>query len=336
MLNLSKFLRAKLRRYAIFLVALCAYSMPATAQNTSNYPSAPIKMIVSFAPGGGTDALARVLAQVMSQRMNVTVVVENRAGAGGSIGTMAGAAAAPDGYTLLVGSNATMVLNPILQAANLKYQVERDFLPISGIASIPYLLAAHPSLAASDIRSMIELGKKQKLSFASPGNGTTNHLVGVLLESVSGVDMLHIPYRGAAPAMNDVVSGQVNFLSGDLSTLAPMVASGKLKALAVTGAQRVPLMPQVPTVAESGFASFEATGWFGLFAPAGTPAAIVQRLGAEVQSALADPRMQSKMRELGGSPLSHTGEALRGMVRQESTKWRKLIEERRVTADALQ
>ncbi|WP_342133380.1 Bug family tripartite tricarboxylate transporter substrate binding protein [Hydrogenophaga sp. OTU3427] len=318
------------------LATLVAASLSSISAHAADpYPNAPIKLVVAYAAGGGTDAVARAIAQSLGTRLGQPVIVENKPGAGGSLGTAAGATAAPDGYTFTLGSNGTMVLNPLLYST-IKYQVDRDFVAVSGIASIPYLIASNPQVNATDIRSLVELGKKQKLSFASPGNGTTNHLVGVLLESMAKVDMLHVPYRGASPAMNDVVSGQVNFLSGDLATLMPMVTAGKLRALAVTGQKRVDALPNVPTVAESGFPGFDATGWFGLFAPRGTPASIVEKVSFEMGHVLKDPRVIQRLRDLGGAPMQFNADQLKDLVKGETQKWRKVITDNHVTADALQ
>lgn len=316
-----------------FTVA-CAFVV-ASACGAEPYPTSPIRLIVAFAAGGGTDSVARPLALALSARLGQPVVVDNKPGAGGSIGTAAAANAASDGYTFVLGSNGTMVLNPLLYP-NIKYQVERDFQPVAGIASIPYLIAANANLKATDIRTLITLGKSQKLTFASPGNGTTNHLVGVLLESMSKVDMTHVPYRGASLAMNDVVSGQVDFLSGDLATLMPMVNAGKLRPLAVTSAQRTSALPNVPTVAESGFTGFEASGWFALFAPKGTPQVIIERVSKEVAAVLAETRVQKRMLDIGGVPMQLNADQVGAMVKSETAKWRKVIVDNRVTADSLQ
>jgi tripartite-type tricarboxylate transporter receptor subunit TctC len=307
----------------------------AFAHGVDAYPAAPIRLIVAFAAGGGTDSIARPIAQALSTRLGQAVVVDNKPGAGGTIGTAAAASAAPDGYTFVLGSNGTMVLNPLLYPG-IKYHVERDFQPVAGIVSIPYLIAANPNVKATDIRSLIALGKSQKLTFASPGNGTTNHLVGVLLENMTKVDMTHVPYRGASPAMNDVASGQVNFLSGDLATLMPMVSAGKLRPLAVTSTQRTSALPNVPTLAESGFAGFEVTGWFALFAPKGTPQAIIDRVSQEVGAILLDSRVQKRMLDIGGVPMQLGADQVGTMVRTETAKWRKVIADNRVTADSLQ
>lgn len=315
------------------LVATGAWAYMATA---SAYPDGPVRLVVPFAPGGGTDTVARVVAQALSKRLGQQVIVDNRAGGGGSIGTVAVAQAPADGHTLLLGSNGTMVLNPLL-SASLKYKVDRDFVTIGGIAQVPFLVVANPQFEAKDVQDLLALAKAKpgSVTFASPGSGTTNHLVGVLLESMGGVDMNHIPYRGAAPAMNDVVSGQVNFMSGDLGTLLPMVRSGKLRALALTGPQRASMLPDVPAVAEA-IPGFEALGWFGVMAPRGTPTALVNRLSVELAQVLADADVLARLRDIGGSPLVADSAGLTRLIESETKKWQKLIVDRKITSNALQ
>ncbi len=307
-----------------------------TAKAAEAYPSGPVRLVVPFAAGGGTDTVARAIAQGLSKRLSQQVVVDNRPGAGGSIGTTAVTQAPADGYTLLLGSNGTMVLNPLLYP-NLKYKVDRDLLPVGGIAAVPYLIAAHPKFEPRDIRGLIDLAKARPgdVTFASAGNGTTNHLVGVLLESQGKVSMNHVPYRGAAPAMNDVVSGQVNFMSGDLGTLLPMVKAGKLRPLALTGKQRVPVLPDVPTVAET-LPGFEATGWFGIFAPQGTPRAVVDRVSAELVQVLADSDVVQRLQDIGGAPMPINSDAMKRLLATETARWQKVIADNKITADALQ
>lgn len=326
---MSKFLTSLLLPAGLLLGA-------ASAAAAEAYPSAPVRLVVPFAAGGGTDAVARVVAQGLSRRLSQQVIVDNKPGAGGSIGTLAVSQAGADGYTLLLGSNGTMVLNPLLHTS-LRYSVERDFVPVLGIAAVPYLIATYPQFEARDVKGLLDVAKAKprQVSFASPGNGTTNHLVGVLLESMSKTDMTHVPYRGAAPAMNDVVAGQVNFLSGDFGTLLPMVKSGKLRPLAVTGRQRVPVLPDVPTVAET-LPGFEAIGWFGIFAPRNTPQPVVERLSAELGRVLAEPAVAQRLQEIGGTPMALDSEAMRRLVATESTKWKKVISDNKITADALQ
>lgn len=314
--------------------ALMLVGLQAHAADPS--PSAPIKLIVPFSASGATDAVARVVAQVAGERSRRVFIVDNRPGAGGSIGTMAAVQAPADGTTLLLGSNGTMVLNPALYPKTLKYDVDRDLVPVAGLASVPYVIASNPQFEGRDVKGLVAEAKKRSVTFASPGNGTTNHLVGVLLGNMTRSELIHVPYRGAAPAMNDVVGGQVDFLSGDLGTLLPMITSGKLRALAVTGPQRVTLLPNVPTVAESGVAGFAATGWFGVFAPKGTPPEVVKNLSEAIGEALKDPRTVQRFKELGGTPMPMSPDDLKRLVATETTKWRKVITDNKVTADSLQ
>lgn len=315
-------------------ILAAAASVPVAAQ--AGYPTGPVRLVVPFTAGGGTDSVARVVSQSLGKRLGQQVVVDNRAGGAGAIGTLAVTQSAGDGHNLLLGSNGTMVLNPLLHSS-LKYSVERDLVPVASIASVPYLIVAHPQFPARDIMGLIDLARAKpgQITFASPGSGTTNHLVGVLLQSMTKTDMNHVPYRGAAPAMNDVVSGQVNFMSGDLGTLVPMVKAGKLRALAVTGSKRVAALPDVPTVAET-LAGFEATGWFGIFAPKSTPRPVIDRLATEIAQAVAGPAVVQRLEEIGGVPLILNSDQLGHLVVTESAKWKKVITENRVTADALQ
>lgn len=323
-----------IRSLGVCAAALMVATTPVMAAEA--YPSGPVRLVVPFAAGGGTDTVARAIAQGLSKRLSQQVVVDNRPGAGGSIGTTAVTQAPADGYTLLLGSNGTMVLNPLLYPA-LKYKVDRDLLPVGGIAAVPYLIAAHPKFEARDIKGLVDLARAKpgQVTFASAGNGTTNHLVGVLLESQGQVSMIHVPYRGAAPAMNDVVSGQVNFMSGDLGTLLPMVKAGKLRPLALTGKQHVPVLPDVPTVAET-LPGFEATGWFGIFAPQGTARAVVDRVSAELAHVLADPEVVQRLQDIGGAPMSMNSDAMKRLLVTETARWQKVIADNKITADALQ
>ena len=325
--------RTNRRSFAALASALlvCAAGTAAAA----DYPTMGVKLVVPFAAGGGTDAVARVVAQAMAGKFPQPVIVDNKGGAGGSIGTLAVTQAQPDGHTLLLGSNGTMVLNPLLYPA-LKYNVERDLVPVAGLASLPYLIAANPQFEGKDLKGLIAAAQAKKITFASPGNGTTNHLVGVLLQNMSKTEMTHVPYRGAAPAMNDVIAGTVNFLSGDFGTLMPMATSGKLRAIAVTGPQRVPILPNVPTVAEAGLPGFEATGWFGIFAPKGTPQPVVERLATEFATALKDPRVTQRLQDLGGTALPLNPQQLKELIAVETVKWKRVITENKVSADDLQ
>ena len=272
----------------------------------------------------------------MSKRLNQTIIIENKPGSGGTIGSQYVAQSTPDGSVLLLGSNATITLNPLLYPS-IRYQPEKDFIAVAPIATLPYVIASNSKF---DVNSIHELTKKAiekpgSINYASAGNGTTNHLVGVLLENMSHTVMTHIPYRGASPAMNDVVSGVVNFMSGDLGTLMPMINAGKLKPLAVTSKQRNPLIPNVPSVHES-IPGFEAYGWFGVFAPKQTPKATVDRLSDAVEKTLTDPSFIQRLNELGGSPLNLKGDEFPKMINRETIKWKKVIVDNKITAESLQ
>ncbi|WP_255593104.1 tripartite tricarboxylate transporter substrate binding protein [Acidovorax sp. sif0732] len=319
---------------AVAAVAAAGALAPIAATAQPAYPTTAVRLVVPFAAAGGTDSVARVVVQVMGTRLGQPVVVDNRPGAGGSIGTLAVTQATPDGHTLLLGSNGTMVLNPLLYP-QLKYQVDRDLVPVAGIAAVPFLVAANPQFGATDLKGLLAAAKQKDVTFASPGNGTTNHLAGVLLGSMAGVNLTHVPYRGTSPATNDVVGGVVNFLSGDFGTLLPMVNAGKLRALAVTGTQRASILPNVPTVAET-LPGFDATGWFGVFAPKGTSQAVVDKLSTEFLHTLKDPRVAQRLQELGGMPMPLNAAQLKALIGTETAKWQKLIKDNKVTADALQ
>jgi len=298
------------------------------------FPSAPVKLVVPFAPAGGTDAVARAVAQSLGKQLGQPVIVENRPGAAGALGSLAVARAPADGYTLLLGSNGPIAISPSLDP-KLPYDPARDLRPVAAVAAVPFMLVANRNLPANDVKGLVELARRKPgaINFASPGTGTTNHLVGELLKTMAKVEMVHIPYKGASPAMNDVASGVVQFMSGDINTLLPMIQGGRLKPLAVTGAARSNLVPDVPTVAESGIAGFEATGWFGLFAPAATPRPVVDRLAAAVAAALKDPEVDERIKALGGAPLELSGDAFGAYAAKERAKWKQVIDAHQIKPD---
>lgn len=304
-----------------------------TTGNAQTYPSAPIKLVVPFAGGGGTDAVARAVAQSLSQTVGQPVIVENRPGAAGALGTLNVVRARADGYTLLLGSNGPIAINPSLDE-KLSYEPAKDLIAVSAIASVPFLLVANTGFPANNIQELIQIAKTKpgEVNFASPGTGTTNHLVGELLKTMARIDMVHIPYKGAAPAMNDVAGGTVQIMSGDISTLLPMIEGGRLKPLAVTGARRSPLIPNVPTVAESGVPGFEANGWFGLYAPAETPHEIISKLVDAMTVVLKDPEVTNRIAALGGTTLSLSGNAFTEFSAKERAKWKGVIDAHNIKA----
>lgn len=309
---------------ALPLIAAAVLPMTALAQA---FPTAPIKLVVPFAPAGGTDAVARAVAQSLSKQLGQPVVVENRPGAAGALGAMNVVRAKPDGYTLLLGSNGPIAVSPGLDP-KLPYDPARDLVAVASIAAVPFLLAANRDLPANTMSELLELARSKPgtINFASPGTGTTNHLVGELLNTMAKVNMVHIPYKGAAPAMNDVAGGTVQFMSGDISTLLPMIQAGRLKALAVTGAARSPLIESVPTVAESGVPGFEANGWFGLFAPKDVPKNVVGKLSGAMKAVLADPEVVERVSALGGTTMWLSPEAFADFAGKERAKWKKVID----------
>jgi tripartite-type tricarboxylate transporter receptor subunit TctC len=277
-------------------LAASALVGPAFAQN---YPDRTITMVVPFAAGGSTDLVARILAQKLTEQLGQSVVVENRAGAGGNIGAAAVAKAAPDGYTVLYGTISTHTLNPLM-AKKSAYDPIKDFEPIALIGNIPNVLVVNPSVPAKNVQELIALAKASpdKYSYASSGVATPLHLSGEMFNSMAGTKMAHVPYRGAGPAMNDLVAGQVPVLFDNLPSSVEFIKAGKIRALAVTTKTRVEQMPDIPTMDEQGLKGYETYSWQAIFAPAKTPKPIIDKLNAEVKKALADPALQKRLKDL--------------------------------------
>lgn len=284
-----------MKRIAVALsFGFLALAAPAIAQG--NYPSRPVTMIVPFAAGGSTDAIGRIVAEGLRQVLGQTVVVENRAGAGGSIGTAATAAAPPDGYTIGIGTASTLAINPAVYG-NLPYDVLADLVPVGGIADVPNIMSAGPSVDVSGMAAFIKLVRAHpgKFSYASAGNGSVSHLLGEQFRLATGADIVHVPYKGAGPALTDVVGGQVDVLFDNLPTSLPFARDGRLRALAVSGSARVPELPDVPTFAEAGLAGMNWMAFFGLVAPKGTPEPIVGKLNDALGQALALPEVRDRL-----------------------------------------
>ena len=305
-------------------LALCV-SLAVHAQ----YPSQTVRVVVGFPPGGTTDVVGRLVAQGLGERLGKPFVVDNRGGASGSIGAAAVAKATPDGHTLLLAPS-TQGTNSFLYAS-LPYDTERDFAPISLIGTTPYLFVVHPGMPVQNFRELIALLKKNpgKYQYASTSPGTAQHLGAELVKRMAGVDMEHIPYKGTGAVMPDLLSGRVPMMFENVAVMMPHVKKGALRALAVSSAKRTPLLPAVPTVSETGMGleGFEVLGWFGLYAPAGTPADIVRRLNTEVNALIVQPAMVQKFAELGAEPLGGPPEALSAFLRSEQEKWGKIIRE---------
>jgi tripartite-type tricarboxylate transporter receptor subunit TctC len=296
----------------------------AHAQNA--WPAKPIRLIVGFAAGGSTDVTARIIAQALSDRLGQPVVVENRGGAGGNIGADAVAKADPDGYTLLMATSSTFAANPNLYKT-LPFDVQKDFAPITVTAFIPNLLVVNPSVPANNVADLIAYLKANpdKLNFASAGNGTSQHLSGELFNSLAGVRMTHVAYRGGAPAVSDLLGGQVQVIFAPLVEVIQQVRAEKLKALGITTAKRSPLLPEVPTILES-LPGYEVALWNGLLAPAKTPPEIIDKVNRATIEALRSPEVKAKLAEQGSEPVGNTPAEFKAFIESELIKWRKLVE----------
>ncbi|WP_454851486.1 Bug family tripartite tricarboxylate transporter substrate binding protein [Rhizobium binxianense] len=305
------------------LFATAAVSPAAVAQG---FPDRPITMVVPFAAGGSTDVVARIIAQKMSEDLGQQVIVQNVAGAGGNLGADNVARADPDGYTILMGTVATHALNPLILKST-PYDPEKDFSPVSLLVVVPNVLVVNPELPAKNVQELVALLKAEpdKYSYASSGNGTPLHLSGELFKSMAGVSMQHIPYKGAGPALNDVIGNQVPIMFDNLPSSSSHIKAGTLRALAVTTAKRAPSFPDLPTVAESGIPGYETYTWNALFAPANTPNDVVMRLNASANKALTDPAVIERMKEFSATIVGSTPEELGAHVKAELAKWGPVV-----------
>ncbi|MEO8202800.1 MAG: tripartite tricarboxylate transporter substrate binding protein [Betaproteobacteria bacterium] len=312
------------RFLAAFALAWCVF-VPAHAQNAP-YPAKPIRLVVPFPPGGPTDVVARIIGQKLTERWGQQVLIENRAGAGGTIGAELVARAAPDGYTLVMGSTANMAVNVTL-IEKLSYDPIRDFTPVNLAAITPNLLVVNPSMPAKNVREFIALAKAKPgaINYASGGSGTPSHLAAELFKTMSGVQMNHVPYKGSIPALTDIIGGQVSLMFDSMASALPFVKSGKLRALAQTGAKRASAAPDVPTIAESGLPGYEVAGWFGLYAPAGTPRDIVMKLSNEITQILNLPDVKERYALLGAEPGPGNPDEFGRFHAAEIAKWAKVI-----------
>jgi tripartite-type tricarboxylate transporter receptor subunit TctC len=303
---------------------------PAAAQA---YPSKPLRWVVPFPPGGAMDVIARTLAERMAVPLGQSVVVENRPGAGGNIGSDLVAKAPADGHTLLIVSIGHAV-NPALYPT-LPFDAQRDFEPVSMLAVVPNMLVAHPSVPAQTTRQIVELARAQpgKLTYASAGNGTSIHLAGELFASMARVEMVHIPYKGSGPAVTDLIGGQVNLMFDSITSALPHVKAGRLKAFAVTGAKRSKTVPELPTIAEAALPGYELNPWFAVFVPAKTPRAAVERLHRELVAGLDHPETQKKLDVIGAEKVAGSPAELAATLKQETERWARIVKERGIKAD---
>jgi tripartite-type tricarboxylate transporter receptor subunit TctC len=309
-------------RAALLLAALSA------AAHADVYPSRPIRFVVAFPPGGGTDIIARSIAQKLGERWSQQVLVDNRPGAGGNIGTDIVAKSAPDGYTLLMGSAGPLAINASL-FASLPFDPQRDLAPVTLAASTPNVLVVHPSLKAATVKELIALAKTEpgRINFASSGFGTPAQLAGELFNTMAGVKLVHVPYKGASPALADLLGGQVQLMFSTMPPALPHMKEGRLRALAVTSLKRSPAAPELPTVDEAALPGFEANTWHGVVLPAGAPAEIIARLNREIVAILHLPEVVGRLESQGAEPVGSTPEEFAAYIRSETVKWAKVVRE---------
>jgi tripartite-type tricarboxylate transporter receptor subunit TctC len=299
-----------------------------------SYPAKPVRFISPYAPGGGTDTMARVLAQKLSEALSRQVFVENRPGGGGIVGTEIAAKAAPDGYTILLGSKGPLTVNPALYA-KLPYDTVKDLAPISLVSIVPALLAIHPSLPVKSVKELIALARARpgELTFSSSGNGGSGHLAGEQFAALAGTRMVHVPYKGTGPATAAVLGGEVTLSFGNMVALMPHVHAGRVRALGVTSAKRVSAAPQLPTIAEAGLPGYEFVTWYGVLAPAGTPRDIIGRLNTELVKIAKQPDMKEKLTGEGGDVVGSSPEEFAAFIKRELVSSAKLVKAANVKAD---
>lgn len=313
------------RTIALLSLTLAALAVaPALAQ----YPEKPIRMVVPFTPAGPTDILARLLGEGFRERLGAAVIIENRPGAGGNLGTDVVAKSAPDGYTLLLGYMGPLAINPSLYRGTLPYRPLEDFTPISLLVSTALVAVVNPSMPVKNMDQLVRHIKASPkgLTYASGGTGSANHMAGELFRLATGADILHVPYKGIAPATMDVVGGQVGMMFDGLSVAIPQIKAGKLRALAVTSRERAPSLPDVPTMAEAGFKDFDVVAWFGLLAPAGLPAPILARLEKATNEIMRTPEAMARVDKLGMIARPGTSKALAQYLREENARWASVVE----------
>ena len=319
-----------LKKITFAISLMLAAAGPAIAQA---YPNKPVKLVVPFPPGGGTDIVSRLIAQKLSEAWQQTVIVDNKPGANTLIGTEFVAKAPSDGYTLLMASP-SHTINPSLYK-NLRFDTQKEFSGAAIVAIGPLVLAVNPSVPAKNVRELIELAKAQpgKISYASAGTGSSTHLAGELFENLSGVDMMHVPYKGTAPAITDLIGGQVLATFSPLPGVLQHIRNGKLKALALTGAKRFAGMPELPTIAESGLSGYEVQQWWGIVVPSGTPKEVVKKINADVTKILESQSVRDQLAAIGAEPGNGSPEQFDSLIRNEIVQWRKLIESAKIVAD---
>ncbi|TMH19728.1 MAG: tripartite tricarboxylate transporter substrate binding protein [Betaproteobacteria bacterium] len=321
---------------SIALLGFCLLQWTAIVDATAAdvYPAKALRLIVPFPPGGPADALARLVGDKLSASLGKAVVVDNRPGAGGNIGMELGARSAPDGYTLVLAPAGNLTVNPFLYR-NVPYDVGRDFAPVTVIAAVPNVLVVHPSVPAKSVAELVRHAKAHPgtLNYSSPGNGSGAHLAGELFKSMTGVDIVHIPFNGIAPAVTAVVGGQVQIMFAGAPSALPQVKAGRLVALGVASPKRIAAAPDLPTLAESGLPGFDVTSWYSIVVPSGTPNDIIAKLRSEIASALTQPDIQEKLAGLGAEPIGNTPAEFAAMLKVETAKWGKIVKDANIQVE---
>ncbi|MEP6720160.1 MAG: tripartite tricarboxylate transporter substrate binding protein [Variovorax sp.] len=310
------------------LALLCASAMLPVLAAAADYPSAPVRLVVGFSPGGGTDGAARLVAEKLGQELGQTVIVDNRAGAGGTIGAQSVARAAPDGYTLFFGTGAELLVNPITRKTA-PYELLKDFAPVAEVGGVTFVLVVPATSPVDSVPGLVTYAATRPagLQFSSFGAGSTNHLVGELFRSTTGIKALHVPYKGSQPAMMALLGGEVDFTFETTAVALPQIRAGKLRALATPSPQRLKELPNVPTLQEAGFKDLVAEGWMGVFAPTGTPSPIVQRLNQALVKVMRMPDVQEKLTDRGVKVATGTPEEYRRKLASESEKWQRIVKD---------
>ena len=320
-------------RQIVSIGILLAFCFSGSAQ-ADVYPEKPVRMIVPFTPAGATDLLARLVGEKLSERLGRPVMIDNRPGAGANLGAGLAAHAPPDGYTLLMGPASVYAISATLYP-KLDYDLVKDLVPVSLIANVPHVLLVNVDLAVKSVPELIQLARKEpgSLNIASQGSGTVSHLEAELLKHMAAIDMVHVPYRGSAPALIDLIGGRTQVMFDSIASALPQIRAGKLRAIAVASKTRSPLLPDVPTVDESGLKGYSAHSWLGIFVPAGTPKPVIERLQRDLGAAIDEPKSRARLVEAGFDPKSSTSEAFAKLVREEIEKWRPVVKMSGATPD---
>jgi tripartite-type tricarboxylate transporter receptor subunit TctC len=322
-------------KFMVRVMGLAFAGLTSLSAFGQNYPVKPLTLVIPFPPGGSTDIVGRILAEQLGKELGQAVVVDNKGGAGGAIGAKHIADASPDGYTLGIATVSTHVINPVTRGASLKYDPLKDFTPITQLASVPNVVSVHPGVPAQNIKEFLDYLRQNpgKVNFATPGSGSLGHMMGETFKFNGKVSMTHIPYRGAGPALNDVLGGQVQVFFDNLPSSLPHIQSGKLRALAVASEKRVPSLPQIPTFAEAGLPLVNDPAWFGLVGPSQLPAAIVQRLSEAIAKVLSQPEVIKRLQDNGATPVGNSPDAFRKTMSNSLENARKVVQEGQLKFD---